>query len=135
DANLWFWLTNGTDPATPCATLAASADVIAVLAPPGLLGFIVYDVAPKPVSAYVPGVPVITGPTEGEPAVLCNVTFLTSRGVGVPPATIALPYVIAPLIEGVCVDVGVGEAPTIKPLPDTSIVYGPLGPGGVPPVE
>jgi len=33
-------------------------------------GLIVYDIAPKPVSAYVPGVPVTTGPTIGVPDVL-----------------------------------------------------------------
>jgi hypothetical protein len=41
DTNLWFWLTNGTEPETPCATLAASFELIAVFGPPGLVHLIV----------------------------------------------------------------------------------------------
>ena len=72
------------------AILAASFEVIAPFDPPGFVGLIVYKVAgAKPVSKYVPGVPVITGPTGGEPTVLATETFFTNRGgIGLP---IALP--------------------------------------------
>src|ERR1043166_4679619 len=107
-ANRIFWLTNRFVPATPCATLAASAEVIAVLGPPGFVGLIVYDPEPNPVNVYAPGVPVMTGPTAGEPEVLCSVTFLMNRGGG--GLLTGLPYVITPLIDGVLAGVGVSVA-------------------------
>lgn len=69
---------------------------------------------------YVPGVPVITGPTEGDPAVLLNDTFFTNLGgAGLP---IALPYVIDPLIEGVSEGVGVEVGVAATPVPLTLAV-------------
>jgi len=79
-ANRWFWLTNGTDPAAPCATRAASLELIDAFGPDAFVGLIVYAPAPKPVSVYVPGVPVRTGPTAGDPTVLLSDTFFTNRG-------------------------------------------------------
>ena len=41
EVNRWFWLTNGTLPETPCATRAASNELIAAFGPAGLVGLIV----------------------------------------------------------------------------------------------
>ena len=88
-ANLWFWLTNGTAAETPCATLAASFDVIAVFEPPGLVGLIVYEPDPNPVSVYCPAVApgaAVVVSTFGNP-VPVTVTFEIYFG-----GAAALPY-------------------------------------------
>ena len=126
DTNLWFWLMNGKLPDTPCATRAASFELIDAFGPPVFVGLIVYAPAPKPVKVYVPGVPVITGPTAGDPTVLATETFLTNLGAG--GLLIALPYVIVPEIDpegvppgvavfvavAVFVDVAVGDGPALQ---------------------
>src|SRR5204863_2708131 len=108
EVNRWFWLTNGIAPEAPCATRAASLEVIAPFGPPGLVGLTVYAPAPNPVSVYCPLVAVMTGPTGGAPTVLLSDTFFTNRG-GVAGAC-TFPYVIVPLTDvppGVNVGVGV----------------------------
>src|SRR5436190_24285220 len=105
EVNRWFWLTNGIAPEAPCATRAASLEVIDPFGPPGLVGLTVYAPAPNPVSVYCPLVAVMTGPTGGAPTVLLSDTFFTNRG-GVAGAC-TFPYVITPLTDGVSAGVGV----------------------------
>ena len=57
------------------------------MSPPGFDGVIVYELLPKPVNEYVPGLPVVSE-TFGEPAALTS-TPETKRGPGGDP--MALP--------------------------------------------
>src|SRR5436190_8297449 len=143
EVNRWFWLTNGTAPEAPCATRAASLEVIDPFGPPGLVGLTVYAPAPNPVSVYCPLVAVMTGPTAGAPAVLLSDTFFTNRG-GVAGAC-TFPYVIVPLSDSppppaggvavgvlvavaVAVDVAVGVGPPAHGNPKIVSMRTPVAP-------
>src|SRR4051794_13943301 len=80
----------------------------------------VYEPAPKPVKEYVPGVPVMTGPTAGDPTVLPTETLFTN--LGGTGFAIALPYVIVPsTVGGPPVGATVGVAVAVAVFPDRTV--------------
>ena len=103
-------------PATCCATLAASNELIPFW-PVVLLGVTVYEPEPNPVSEYCPALApggAVVVVTLGDPAPVI-VTFETNLG-GVGPDT-ALPYVTVPEITAG----GVGVAVLVAVLVGVSV--------------